>query len=469
MNSYKKLINNSFIFAIGSMGSKLISFILVPLYTYYLSTEQYGTVDLVTTTVVMLLPVVSASIFEALLRFVMEKDKPTEVIMTNSLVISLIGFLIFLMFYPILNFFNVFGDNLIYLYIILLLQILERVFAQYVRAIGEIKIFALNGILLTLATGSLNILFLVNFKMGVPGYFLSVILANIISVLFLIIVSKAYKNIKFSSINKEISVSMLLFSIPMIPNALMWWLVNASSRYFILFFVGVGANGLFAVASKIPSLINLVNQVFTQAWQISAIEEYENKEKSQFYSNVFTYLSTVLFLGSSALIVIIKWLFDTVFAAEYYDAWRAVPFLLLATVFSSFSGFLGTNYIAAKQTKGVFKTSVYGGIISVIFNLVFIPLFGMIGAGISSMTSFFVIFLIRFFDTKKFIEMTINWLLFIKNILVIYIQIGVLMLNLSPVLEFSVVFTLFLILLFANRNLFKPLKAMMITKFKRKH
>lgn len=461
MNSYKKLIGNSFIFAVGNLGSKLISFILVPVYTYYLSTAEYGTVDLVTATVTMLLPMVSLSVFEAVLRFVMDKDKPKEVILTNSIFIALVCFIVAILFYPILVFFDILQNSLSFLYLILFLQMFERIFAQYTRGIGKIKVFAINGILLTFTTGLFNILFLVYLELGVPGYLWAMVVSNFISVLFLIIATKSYKSVRRSNLDLNLSKKMLSYSIPMIPNSLMWWLINASSRYFIRFFVGVSGNGLFAVASKIPSLITLINQIFTQAWQLSAIEEYENKNKSTFYSNVFSYLVAVLFIGTSILLIIIKFVFSTFFAADYFEAWQVTPFLILGAVFSSFSGFLGTNYIAAKQTTGVFKTSVYGGIISIILNLIFIPSLGIVGAGISSAISFFVMFILRYFDTKQYIKMEIDWKRLLIGLTIIIIQILILFLNLPKINEWIFELILLLALIFINRNLIKPIFKML--------
>ena len=468
MNSYKKLAGNSFIFAVGSLGSKLVSIILVPLYTYYLSTNEYGTVDLLITTVTMLLPIVTASSFEALLRFAMDKKNEASEVLDQSLLIALIGFLFFLILYPVLVFFNVFGPYLIYLYALLFVQMLERTLAQYARAINYIKVFALNGILLTFTTGILNILFLMVFEFGVTGYFTSMILANIISVLFLFIMTKAYRTIRIRKVNRPLVKEMLHYSVPMIPNSLMWWLINASSRYFIRFFVGAAGNGLFAVASKIPTIINLINQIFTQAWQISAIEEFENKNKSEFYSTVFRYLSSIMFIGASAVTLIVKLLFVHLFAADYYTSWQAVPFLLLSSVFATFSGFLGTNYVAAKETKGVFKTSVYGGVLSLIFNIIFIPMFGIIGAGLSSMVSFFLMFVLRVFDTRKFIAMRINWSVLLSSIGLILAQTAVLFAGLSTPLEYGINSTLFLIVFVLNRKVFTLLLNIVLKKLNKK-
>lgn len=458
MKSYKKLIGNSFIFAVGTLGSKLISFLLVPLYTYYLSTSEYGAVDLTVTTVNMLLPIASASIFEAVLRFVMDRGKneeeSVEAVLSNSILIAFIGIVFSILMYPIFSYLGLLGNNLVYMYIILFVQVFERIFAQFARAIGRVRTFAINGILLTFTTGILNILFLVYFGLGVIGYYWAIILATIISIVYLFFATKAYTHVDLKQFNSETIKNLLGYSIPLIPNSLMWWLINASSRYFIRGFVGIAANGLFAVASRIPSLINIVNQVFTQAWQLSAIEEYENENKSVFYTDVFKYLSAVMFLAASAITIIIKPIFANFFAAEYFISWQVVPFLLLGSVFSSFSSFLGTNYIAAKETKGVFRTSVYGGIISLALNALLIPTFGIIGAGVSSMASFFAIFLIRLYDTKKYVSIEIDWVTFLGNLLVIFVQVGALFLDLPNSMEMAIQGILFIVLLMINRKFF---------------
>lgn len=465
LNTYKKLIGNSFVFAIGNLGSKLIAIILVPLYTYYLTTIEYGTIDLITTTTSMLLPIVSLSIFDAVLRFAMDKSQPTDSVFTNTVIVTSIGALIAILSYPFLSYFNVFGESIIFMYVILILQAFQTLFAQFVRAVGKVKIFALNGIVMAVITGVMNIFLLVYLNMGINGYLLALVLSNLVSIIYLTIAGKIYKFINFKKINKDLTKRMLIYCIPLIPNALMWWVMNASSRYFILFFVGASANGIFAVANKIPSLLSILNQIFSQAWQLSAIEEYESKDKSKFYSEVFSYFSMVMFLGTSAILVVIKIAMNFAVAPEFYTAWKYIPFLLLGVVFSSFSGFLGTNYIAAKKTGGVFRTSIIGGIVNVVSNLIFVPWIGTNGAGISTMISFFVIWIIRVYDTKKFINIKLNMKNLIANISIIAVQISVLYLNLDTSTELVIEGLLFVVLLIVNKSLFNSI--MQVIKYKR--
>lgn len=402
MNPYRKLFSNSAIFAIGDLGSRVISFLLLPLYTYYLTTEQYGVTDLILTTVNLLLPVVFLSIQNAVLRFIMDKNEKTDEIVSNTSIIAIGGIVLLILSYPLINYINIFGNNLKYLYFILVLLFLERYVAQYARAVGMLKIYAINGILLSFNLGMSNVLFLAVFNLGLQGYFYAYIISHFISFLFLSCSTRIFSQFSFSNYNVTTVKRLLKFSVPMIPNSIMWWLINASSRFIIRFYLGLSANGLFAIASRTPAILSMINQIFTQAWQISAIEESANTNKESFYSNVFSHLASFSFVTASILTMAIKYIFDLLFSIEFFTAWKITPFLILGTVFSNLSSFLGTSYIVEKQTAGVFKTSIYGGLSSLILNLLLIPNFGITGAGISSFISFLIMFLIRYVDTKKY-------------------------------------------------------------------
>ena len=468
MNSYKKLVNNSMIFAVGTLGSKIVALLLVPLYTYYLSTAEYGTVDLVVATINMLLPVVSWSVFEAVLRFSLDEKESPEETLINSLAIAFISYVAFVLLYPLLAYLNVFDNTLFFLYIILLLQILERILSQYLRGLGEVKKFAINGVLLSFTTGLFNILFLVVLGLNLKGYFWAMIVAYAISIIYLLITSKAFRSFDRKLINVDKMKNILKYSIPLVPNSITWWVINASSRYFISFFVGLGANGLYAVASRIPSVLNMLYQVFNQAWQLSAIEEFESDNRTVFFSKVFNYLSTFMFLGASVVIIFTKPIFSMLFAPEYFDAWMVTPFLLIGTVYSSFSSFLGTNYIAAKETRGIFNTSVYGGVISLALNFLLIPTIGLTGAGVSSLVSFIAMFIFRYIDTKKYLQLNLDIKNLILNTMIVLTQILVLLLNIQAPIEMTMNLILLALLGLINRQkivaVFGYLKTYLIRK-----
>ena len=298
MNRYKKLINNSLIFAIGNFGSKIINLIMVPLYTFTLTTGEYGLVDLLTTSANLLFVIISLGIGEATIRFIMQKNisqNNFKEIVTITFLINSISSILLICIYPVLNFWNPIPGFLEHFIVLLIVQQFQVSFGQIARGYGKVKEYAVNGILMTIIIASLNIYLLSYLDLGVTGYLLSIIIANIASIVYFSTTLKLQRFIDFKSINKNLLNNMLKYSIPLIPNGIMWWLINGLTRFFILIFIGVSGNGLFAVASKIPSILSLFTSVFQQAWQLSAFEEYDSENRQEFYGRTFKIYYQFLF------------------------------------------------------------------------------------------------------------------------------------------------------------------------------
>ncbi|MBM7606289.1 O-antigen/teichoic acid export membrane protein [Metabacillus crassostreae] len=466
LNSYKKLLNNSLIFALGDIGSKGITLLLVPLYTFYLSQSEYGLIDVIQVTINLIVPIVSLSIFEAVLRFVMDK-KDISSIFTNCFFITCISSLFTIFVFTILYFIGDYNHNILpYVCIVIVLQLFQLLYSQFIRGIGKVSLFAFNGLLIALTTALMSLVFIVWLNQGIEGYLLSIIIGLSVSVIYINLRVNTFKFIKFSSLSLNISRNLLSYSLPLMPNSIMWWIINASSRYFILIFAGPAHNGLFAVASKIPSLLSIFNSIFFKAWQLSAIEEYDSKDKAIFYSRIFNFLQQFLFIVTAAIVLFLKFIFEYALESNFFTAWKYVPFLLIAVLFSCFSSFLGTNYIASKETSGVFKTSLIGGITNLVLNMITIPIFGAIGASFSSMISFLVMAIIRWHDTKKYIIIKYNYRNLFYNMSLILMQITTMYLSLDRIIEFTVQLFLFCLILLNNKEVIKS--AVKLLKFQTK-
>ncbi|MDT2802007.1 oligosaccharide flippase family protein [Vagococcus lutrae] len=449
MNNYKKLINNSLIFAIGNFGSKLIVLFLVPLYTYYLTPSEYGTSDIILSIVSLLTPVITLSVFDAVLRFVMENKESNKNIFTNGFIITVLGNIIFMIITPL---FLVFGSRieLVLLMIsILFSQSFQSLLSQFTRSIGKVKLFAFNGILTTLSLLISNLIFLVLFNKGLIGYLISQVISLAISNIYLFIKLKAWRLLSINYYDGRLLKMMLLYSLPLMPNALMCWLTNTSNRFFILYFLGASTTGLFAVANKIPSILSIVQSVFFQAWQMSAIETYNQKNSENFYSNVFLYFSIIMILSISILLIMIKPIFIFFISSSFFESWRLTPFLLIAVMFSSFSSFLGTNYIASKETKGILYSTILGAFINIFLSLVLINLLGANGAGIATTISFLSMWIYRYIDTQKYIQMSINWKKLLINLFLLFIQIA--LFYSSNLLYNGMMVLILLIIMYNNR------------------
>ncbi|WP_367378395.1 lipopolysaccharide biosynthesis protein [Enterococcus gilvus] len=279
---------------------------------------------------------------------------------------------------------------------------------------------------MTVIIAGCNILFLFILKWAVYGYLLSNILAFFISTLFFLFSVKIKRYIAIDTVDFSIIKKMLNYSIPLIPNYSMWWLVNGSTRYIILFFIGTSGNGLFAVANKIPSLISMLTDIFSQAWQLSAFEEYESNDKSVFYSKVFEFYYQVLFILGSLLLIILKPAISFLLDSSYFSSWKLIPFLIIAVIYQTFSGFIGSIYTAAINTKGVLTSSMLASLVSIGLNFILLPTMGLIGASVSMAISFITMFFLRLKQTRKLVYTSIDMKKFLLLNTVLFSQIFVL-------------------------------------------
>ena len=398
----ENLAKNTLLFAIGNFGSKLLQIILVPFYTRFMTDAQYGTVDLLQAIVSLLIPVASLTIAESVFRYAMDKKCDKTSVLSVGIVITAIGSVILCLGGWAFSLF----EEPIFVWLVVantITNALRTLVSQYTRAIGKTGLFTVDNVMMTGMVLGLNIFFIAVMKMGIVGYMLGYILANLFSALFLRIRLGSLFSVKLSSINKPILKEMLLFSIPLIPNAICWWISSFLDRIMIVSMVSTAANGLYAAAHKIPSLLSMVMAVFFQAWQVSANEEFEQKDIAQFYSKIFTQMSACIFVIASFLITFSRIINSFFLGADYYDAWQFMPPLIMSMAFFSFAQFLGSIYSANKKTNMAFVTNFIAVIVSITFNLILIPTIGALGAAISNATSYFVLWMVRTKDTHKII------------------------------------------------------------------
>lgn len=401
MNRGKKLLFDVLIFALSNFGSKVLVFLLVPLYTNTLSTEEYGIADLMTVTIHLLFPLLTVGITEATLRFLLDKDSKKERILTISIAIIVISTLLLSFFLPLIKKIEQGFDNYgLYFLIMYFSSSLNTCFSNYTRGIDRTKVYAIKGVLYTVLMVALNILFLIVLKRGLEGYLLSIIVSDIFTVIYMIIAAKEYRYFKIEfdiSLTKE----MIKYSLPMIPTILAWWVMQVSDKYIVIAFSGIAVSGIYAVSYKIPSILSLITTIFNQAWQISAVKSFEDYDYKDFFQKVYKVffvgsiiLSSILILGSQILGKIL-------FAKDYYIAWLYVPFLVIAYLFSGLSGVMASAFTTIKKTSVLFYSTLAGAIFNIVFNIVFVPKYGAMAAAITTMLGFLLTYIIREFCIRR--------------------------------------------------------------------
>lgn len=446
MNRYEKLMKNSGIFFVANFGSKILSFLMVSMYTHVLTSSEYGIADIVVTTTSFIVPLFTLSISEAALRFAMDKNIKLGDVLSNCICILCVGSVLVILFYPLLIKISIIREYIFIFYLLLFVNGINLVLAQLCRGAGYVKEYAVSGIISTFVLIFSNIILLLWVRIGVSGYLISIIMSYIASSIYICYIL-GINRIKFR-LNKVLMKKMVVYSTPMIPNAFSWWAITAADKYVLLYYVGTIANGIYVVAQKLPSVINMVSGLFLQSWQLSAVDEATAGDQEYFYSRVFSFLSTAMMLVTSLIILVLKPLCTIWIAEEYYESWKYIPILLLANMFSCYSQFVGTNYMVMKRTTGNLKTAFLGCVINIILNLILIPRFGIYGASISTFISFLITWIYRVIDTKKFVKLKIDFLTIMISCTIVFLQYMLQLIDKTIILQII----LFIILCFFHKN-----------------
>ena len=207
-----------------------------------------------------------------------------------------------------------------------------------------------------------------------------------------------------SKISGTVMKRLLRFCLPLIPSTIFWWITGVSDRYMVAHFRSDVENGLYAAAYKIPTLLTYVVTIFNDAWRLSAVAESEDRDTcTKFYSGVFKYYVAVMFTGGAILAVGAQVFASILFADSYFEAWRFIPILSAATVFTALDTFLGSAYFTVRKTGMSFWTSFAGAALNVVMNLLLIPTWGAMGASVATLASYFVVFVIRAATMYRFI------------------------------------------------------------------
>lgn len=402
------LAKNTLIFAIGNIATKFISFFLVPLYTSILSTSQYGVVDLVNTIGTVMAPILIMNINEAVMRFSLDKDADYNKIMSIGTIIFLAAMFIGVIVIPGSQMITDIAPYAFYVYFYTLSLGASQLFLSFLRGKEKLALYSLGNIIQTLLIAILNIIFLKFMHLGICGYFVAYIVANLITAIYAFIVGDVVSVIVNFEFDRKLAKAMMKYSVVLIPNTFMWWIMNSSDRVMVISMIGVAANGIYAVSYKLPSLVSTLTSIFNQAWSYSAIREEGAKDENGYNNRVFIRLISIVMFLSIILLTVMKPFLNIYVDADYYDAWHYIPFLIIGNVYLTMATFMATSYTVHKDSFGYLFSATFGAILNIVLNFILIPAIGVYGAAFATCVSYISVFVFRLFHTKKYIKYNVN-------------------------------------------------------------
>ncbi|MBQ8781816.1 MAG: polysaccharide biosynthesis protein [Oscillospiraceae bacterium] len=452
MNKYKKLAGNTLIFALGSFGTKLLSFIMIRFYTGCMTTDQFGDADILYQTGNLIYPIITLSMADALIRFGLDKAYDKKKIYTAAVTATLGGTVLLAIFMPLICTVEFYKSYGVLLYVFCFFSAFKQLTASFIRARGLVKLYAVDGIMSMLINVISNIVLLRFFNMGVTGYILSIIISDVLSLAGLVVIAELYKFVDFKLLNKQLLKEMIKYSAPLIPTYILWWVTSASDRWFVKAMVSDHDNGIYSAAYKIPSLLLFVTTIFYQAWQMSAIENKDDNGLAKFYSRVYSAYSSLLFIAAAGLIMLVKplsqILLDNDPEKNYLFSFHYTPILIIAMVFQCLCQFLSSIYNVRKKSANSFYTSSVAAVVNIILNMLLIPNLKVYGAAIATAAAYFACYMVRIFDTRSYIKFKVSYFkLFVNLVVICYMALVAIT---EPKMQYLQLISLFIITVIFN-------------------
>lgn len=426
MNQKKQLLKNTAIIAIGKLSTQIVSFLLLPLYTAKLSTEEFGTYDFFVTLSVFLLPIITLLMEESMFRFLIDADdlKSKKRTITATIVYTAVGTVIFTILAAIIMGIIHYEYAVIFI-IFIISNILLGLSNALSRGMGKVNLYSLSNFILGVITIILNILFIVTFKLGVNGLLWSNIIANTATAVIMFYKLYLPQFVSKKDFSRETLGKMIRYSAPLVPNNLSWVIISLSDRLMLTQMTGADANGIYAVANKFPNIVYTCYGFFSTAWKESAARILKEENKSQYYNSIYKDVKFFLKAIVLGLIAIMPLAFPLLVNESYNDAYKYIPILIISIYYTNMSNFYGGIFTAYKNTKIMGSTTAVAAVINIVINIIFIPKFGIYAATFSTLISNIVVYFYRRYKIMDYIKLKekfnyVFWILLVITLITYY-------------------------------------------------
>lgn len=402
MSKGKQLAVNTLIVGLGKASSALAMFLVLPFYTKYLTSEEYGFIDLVIVYSSLVAPLATLRLELALFRWLIDirgKKEDISRVVSSVMFMVCIGVSLYsVLFFILFSFINIDSPWLTYLYIVA--TIFQGIIMQAARGMGRVRDFAIAGIVNGVLSSLIGGILVVFTSLGVAGALIGMLVGAGTSAVFLLLKARLLQYM-LRKPDMQLVREMLGFSAPMIPNGLSGWAVLAGSKVVVANSLGVAANGIYAVAGKFTSLFSGFYEVFNLTWTESAALHIKSKDRDEFFSKVFN--AAITFFGSAniCLLAVLPLVFSMLVDKSFKDAYYYIPVLMIGFLFDVTVRMIGAIYVALKLTKQVMYTTVFAAAVSIAGTSLLIGRIGLWSTAISACAAYISLSIYRYIDINR--------------------------------------------------------------------
>jgi len=414
MSGYlRRLATTGAAYTAASILSKLIAVALLPLYTRYLSPDDYGAAEVMFATVVAISIVVRFGLIEAVMRFYYKDDEdPGRVVASTFAALFWLSTVAALAALPLAG---PISEALLDepapdlarlaiggLWVLTMHEYLLTLFRLEERA----RAFFLTTILNVLAAIGLTVVLVVVAGEGARGLLLGSYASGAAFVVALIVVHRHRLSLLFE---RALLLRLLRFGLPTMPAEVSLYLLNVIDRIIIVRTVGLAEAGLYSLAVKFAQAVNVLVRGFQLAWPPLAYSIRDDEEARRFYATVVT-----LFVAGCTLVVTGMWLFSrwivrALADPRYFDSYEAVGLISIAVTL--YALYLVMVVILGRTGRTEFNLpAALGGLaVNVVLNLLLVPSLGIVGAGLALVASYLVVAGLMYRFTQRLFPIPYQW------------------------------------------------------------
>lgn len=398
MNKLKLFIENFLVYGLGGIISRLIPLIMVPIVTRIMpSTDYFGISDMSNTIVNFGSALAIMGMYDAMYRMFFEKDeeeykiKVCSTALTFTLFTSIAVFIIMLLCRDVIA--QYFFSDRKYAYVVYLSAMATLVGATNgiisapTRMQNKRKVFLVTNTLSPVLSYSISI------PMLLAGhYVIALPLAGVISgaVMETVFGVMNHRWFRLSLFDRKLLRQLLVIAIPLLPNFLLYWVYNSCDKLMITNMIGIGAAGIYSVASKLGNISHLIYTAFAGGWQYFAFSTMKEDDQVRSNSLIFEYLGVISFAATAFICAWSYGIFRILFTEDYLGGYLSAPYLFLAPLLQMLFQVAANQFLVVKKTWPNSLILTAGAVANLAINYFLIPILGIEGASLATMTGYII-------------------------------------------------------------------------------
>ena len=406
MNHKKKLLETTFIIALGKLSTQIISYLLLPLFTSKMAVSEYGTYDLICTVSLFVCPVLTLLMEESMFRFLIDTTSKNEKSRIVSQTLCYTGASI-LVFVPLAILIMSLGLKaspfMIFTFVTFVISnVAISSSNSMTRGLGKIKLYSWSNFILGMLNIALTIAMLVS-KPVAESLLWANSIANLLTSAFVFHRLNVWEYItkpEFPLMKK-----MIKYSAPLVPNNISWVIITMSDRIILSSMISEAANGIYAMANKFPNIINVFYGYFHTAWKEQSAQIVKDEDRAKHFNSIYLDTFRILYSITLCLIAAMPIAFPIFIKEAYAESYIYIPIVMIATFYNNVSNYYGGIFTAYKKTKILGTTTMVAAVVNLLINLLFVKFIGIYAACISTFVANLIVFYYRKYKLKELMKL----------------------------------------------------------------